>query len=136
MIYVDTNVMIDVMHGGSWSEWSLAALANARLLSAVVIGPIVFGELAGNGAALESIESALDSLGVRTVAMDAVAGHRAGTAHHAFRSRGGGREKILADFLIGGHASALGATLLTRDPRWYRRYFPELELITPEDDNG
>lgn len=48
--------------------------------------------------------------------------------------RGGRREKLLADFLIGGQASSMGAELMTRDPRMYRSYFPELPLITPETD--
>lgn len=97
---------------------------------------MVVGELAGHGAALENVLGIIQALGARAVAMDANAGHIAGGAFHAYRMQGGGREKMLADFLIGGHAAALGATLLTRDPRWYRRYFPDLPLLTPETDHG
>lgn len=43
---------------------------------------------------------------------------------------------VLPDFLIAVHAIVLDQLLLTRDPALYRRYFPELSLITPETDNG
>jgi predicted nucleic acid-binding protein len=33
------------------------------------------------------------------------------------------------DFLIGAHAAVAGLTLLTRDARRYRRYFPKVRLI-------
>ncbi len=60
------------------------------------------------------------------------AAYAAGRAHALYRRRGGQRETILADFLIGGHAADLGAKILTRDPKRYRGYFPDLTLITPE----
>ncbi len=56
----------------------------------------------------------------------------AGTAHRAYRQRGGVFPSILADFLIGAHAQVLNLPILTRDARRYRTYFPEVELITPE----
>jgi len=43
---------------------------------------------------------------------------------------------VLPDFLVAAHAIVLDQPLLTRDPALYRRYFPELSLITPETDNG
>jgi predicted nucleic acid-binding protein len=58
---------------------------------------------------------------------------RGGQAYREYRKRGGDRPPLLPDFLIGGHAQALGATLLTRDPRRFRSYFPDLNLITPEE---
>ena len=37
------------------------------------------------------------------------------------------------DFFIGAHAVVQGLSLLTRDARRYRSYFPDIMLITPGD---
>jgi predicted nucleic acid-binding protein len=48
-----------------------------------------------------------------------------------YRRRGGSRRAPLPDFYIGAHAALAGYTLLTRDARRYRTYFPRLRLIAP-----
>jgi predicted nucleic acid-binding protein len=37
----------------------------------------------------------------------------------------------MPDFYIGAHAAIQDMTLLTRDPRRYRTYFPTLRIIAP-----
>ena len=41
-----------------------------------------------------------------------------------------GDKRILPDFLIGAHALARGAALMTFDENRYQTSFPKLELIT------
>ncbi len=48
-----------------------------------------------------------------------------------YRRKGGARSSPLPDFFIGAHAAVAGMTLLTRDARRYRTYFPKLKLIAP-----
>jgi len=48
-----------------------------------------------------------------------------------YRRRGGTRTSTLPDFFIGAHAAVAGLTLLTRDARRYRTYFPRLRIIAP-----
>jgi predicted nucleic acid-binding protein len=55
----------------------------------------------------------------------------AAKAFLAYRRRGGGRRAPLPDFYIGAHAPVRGYTLLTRDRRRYRSYFPSLRVIAP-----
>jgi predicted nucleic acid-binding protein len=46
------------------------------------------------------------------------------------KQRGAGARRILADFVIGAHASANGCRLLTLDDRLYRSSFPNLVVET------
>lgn len=55
----------------------------------------------------------------------------AAKAFRRYREEGGTRTGVLPDFFIGAHAAAIGATVLTRNVRRYRRYFPGLALIAP-----
>jgi predicted nucleic acid-binding protein len=42
----------------------------------------------------------------------------------------------LPDFFIGAHAIVAELTLVTLDPRRYRRHFPRLKLIAPDTHFG
>ena len=44
---------------------------------------------------------------------------------------GGRSDRRFPDFYIGAHAAVAGMTLLTRDARRYRTYFPKLRIIAP-----
>ena len=128
---LDTNVVIDLREEDPrWVEWALRSIVGAR--AAVSVSAIVVGELAIRGGTQQDILEMLAGIGLGVTAFDARASYRAGAAQHAYRAAGGGRDKLLGDFLIGAHAETAGQPLLTRDPRHYRRYFPELTLITPE----
>lgn len=74
---------------------------------------------------------ALNRLGVRFVALDETAAQVAGAAWHGYRGRGVGRERIIADFLIGAHAAAFADRLLTRDRGFYRACFGGLTILEP-----
>ena len=52
-------------------------------------------------------------------------------AFDRYKRRGGSKRSPLPDFFIGAHAAVTGMTLLTRDPRRYRAYFPKLKIISP-----
>ena len=137
MIYADTNIFIDLVRkDASWFEWSADALTRARSAGSLVTGPIVLAELsryADDAAELEALPAAF---GARLVPWSVAASFHAGSAYARYRAAGGPRRTIIADLLTGGHASALGATILTRDPRRFRAYFTGLPIIAPENDNG
>ncbi|MDX5984500.1 type II toxin-antitoxin system VapC family toxin [Sphingomonas echinoides] len=135
MILVDTNVLIDLRdRDPAWEPWSMRAVALARLAGPVGTTAVTVGELASRGGTLVELRELCSAFGIPLLPLSVAGAYHAGQAHRAYRAAGGGREKLLADFLIGGEAEALGAQLLTRDPRPYRRYFPDLTLITPETD--
>ena len=128
---VDTNILIDLREENSdWFEWSMNAVAQGGCSTSA----IVVGELASRSGTLSEILEMLEGYEIQPVALTAEVGFRAGLAQRVYREAGGKRDKLLADFLIGAHAEIAGKPLLTRDPRHYRRYFPEITIITPETE--
>ena len=136
MILVDTNVLLDLLEGGEWADWSRDTLSDAQSMARLFVNQVVRAEAASHFATLQEQSEYLSELAIETVSLDNSSAFRAGQAFRAYRRRGGTRPQMLADFLIGGHAAALGAPLLTRDRRRFTTYFPELTLITPETENG
>ena len=137
MILLDSNVVIDLIdEDGPWVEWSRFALAESQARDSVAVSAVVCGETAARFASLAEQSDFLDGLEISTIPLGSAAAFRAGTAYRDYRRRGGTRESILADFLIGGHAVDLAAALITRDKGRFASYFPELTLITPETDHG
>jgi predicted nucleic acid-binding protein len=73
----------------------------------------------------------LGILGVEFCPMDERAAALAGRMWNAYRSAGGKRERVIADFLIGAHAMVHADRLLTRDRGYFRAYFNGLALVEP-----
>lgn len=137
MILVDTNVIVDVLkREPDWFLWSRARLEEAQLRDRALTSPIVAAELARYGDSAAELQAVLDGAGIAVAPFGIDAAYHAGRAYLAYRRAGGSRETILADLLVGGHAASLGAAVLTRDARRFRAYFPDLELITPEAEDG
>ena len=129
---VDSNVLLDVLEeDAEWMDWSAAMLAQAAERGPLVINPIVYAEVCFGYATVEALESALPSGYYRREALPWDAAFLASRAFIAYRSRGGARRSPLPDFYIGAHAAIAGHTLLTRDPKRYRAYFPKLRIIAP-----
>jgi len=129
---VDSNVLLDVItEDPEWLDWSASALARSADTSPLVINPIVYAEVAARFARIEDLEEALpaDYYGRRTLPWEAA--FLAGQCFVKYRRRGGARRSPLPDFYIGAHATIEGLTLLTRDARRYRTYFPALRIIAP-----
>ena len=137
MIFVDSNIIIDLIEStGHWSGWSREAVARATAEAPLVANVVVIAECAPRFRDAEEELSYFDLIGIKIADIPSAAAFRAGRAHRDYRRAGGERTSVVADFLIGAHASALGARLLTRDRQRFSSYFPELTLITPETDNG
>ena len=133
MILLDTNIIIDLIgggehHGAQWSRRTYERFTEAEQFGCNLI---VVAELAAEGAPANEVFRRFDTFRIEVLELDVEGAFAAGRAHRAYRKRGGARTAILADFLIAGHAEALGAPLMTRDRR-LGTYFPNLPLITPE----
>jgi len=152
---VDTNIILDVLipdeaHCESSKELLERHLANGQL----IIGEIVFAELAAWFASEKEHRSFLAETGIRLVRSSDKSLHLAGArwaeyARKANRSvmscpRCGAsfeakcpvcaealtrRLHVLADFLIGAHALTHADCILSRDLGVYKTYFTDLRVI-------
>jgi predicted nucleic acid-binding protein len=133
MIFIDTNVLLDVVADDPvWADWSQQQLDAAALRDRLAIGPVVYAEFSSRFARIEDIDALLASAEIAVAEMPRPALFLAGQVFKTYRRRGGPRTRVLPDFFIGAHAAALGAPLITRDVSRYRSYFPTVELIAPE----
>lgn len=130
---VDSNVILDVATASAtWGDWSAGALAAAADAGPLLINPVIYAEVSVGFSRIEDLEDAIPPIVFHRAVLPYEAGFLAGKAFAAYRSRGGTRTSPLPDFYIGAHAAVLGLSLLTRDERRYRTYFPTLDVISPD----
>jgi predicted nucleic acid-binding protein len=129
---VDSSVLLDVLtEDAEWLDWSSAALARAADRGNLVLNPVVYSEVSVGFERIEELDAALDPATFVRRPLPWGAGFMAGKVFLQYRRAGGLRRSPLPDFYIGAHAALEGLTLLTRDPRRFRRYFPRLRLMAP-----
>ena len=132
MILVDTNVLIDVLEDDPvWAEWSIQQLRAQSQIHELAINPIIYAELSQTFSTFEGLDDVVSQLGLILLEVPRPALFLAGKAFVRYRKVGGGKNNVLADFFIGAHAAVNQLTLLTRDAKRYRTYFPKVNLIVP-----
>lgn len=153
---VDTNVLFDLLAGDpNYAESSRQALLEALSAGPVVICPVVYTELAAGFADREEVERFIRDLELRVESFSTDALFDAAVAWKRYVARRGQRvlcprcgrqvsaicpvcqmqlawrQHVIADFLVGGHASRQADRLMTRDRGYYRAYFPRVPLVVP-----
>ena len=129
---VDSNVILDVVtEDEEWLEWSAAMLGRAADAERLVINPPIHAEVAVRFDSIESLDAILPSDYYIREPLPWEAAFLAARAFLLYRRRGGSRRAPLPDFYIGAPAAIAGHTLLTRDPRRYKSYFPKLKIVAP-----
>jgi predicted nucleic acid-binding protein len=129
---VDSNVILDIAsEDDDWLDWSASMLTAAAERGPVVINPVIYAEVSTRYETIESLDDALPPELYTRVPLPWQAAFLAAKAFREYRRRGGAKTTTLPDFFIGAHAAISGLTLLTRDVRRYRTYFPKLRIIAP-----
>jgi predicted nucleic acid-binding protein len=135
---VDTNVIVALW----WTADPLNQAAARLLKTARKRGPLivvapVFAELMGDPQRTEAeLDRFLGEAGIAVEwAFEDALWRDAGRAYQSYiqRRRSSSSSfprRILADFLIGAHASRRGYALLTLDKRLYAAAFPKLHIIS------
>ncbi len=131
---IDTNVLLDIIGADSlFGERSKDCLSRCAIEGILVINPIIYAEV---GACIDSIEELDELLSIKLFRRDPLpwdASYLAGRALRRYRLRGGNKNRVLADFLIGAHAAVAGMSLITRD-QGYPSHF-NISIINPADFN-
>ena len=131
-VLVDSNVILDLAtDDADWSEWSRAEMRRLADEATLVINPLIYAEVSCGFDRIETLDDALPPSYFVREPLPWPAAFLAAKAFLAYRRRGGIRRAPLPDFYIGAHAALSGYTLLTRDPRRYRTYFPALRVLAP-----
>lgn len=130
---VDSNILIDLLDANTpWRDWSRMHLIAAGSLGEVIFNIVIASEVSYSFSSEEGYRSFFDRTPLSFEDIPLECALMAGWAHRAYRARGGAREKMLPDLLIGAHAAVRGHAILTRDPAGYRTYFPGVEIIAPD----
>jgi predicted nucleic acid-binding protein len=151
---VDTNILLDILiPDAPQGDSSEELLSRSQEGGLVIIAEAVYAELATHFPARDQINRFLKDTNIRTypsgidalylagktwrdylhLRPDSTVCPACGTAQYLHCIKCGARllakQHVVADFLIGAHASVHANRLLTRDRGYYRTYFPDLKLI-------
>ena len=129
---VDTCVLLDVFGADpAFGTRSATAVRSCLAEGRLVACEAVFAEVAGFFPSEDAAREALEALGVAFAPIDRETALAAGATWKRYRSRGGPRDRVAADFLIGAHAMRQADRLLSRDRGFYRTSFHGLRVLDP-----
>jgi len=129
---VDTNILLDVLAPDPrFGPASATALRWAVGKGSLIACEIVWAEVAARFEHPDDAARAFEQLTVAYSCSEMAEALQAGQAWSDYRRRGGTRQRVIADFLIGAHARARADRLLTRDRGFFRSYFADLTVVDP-----
>jgi predicted nucleic acid-binding protein len=129
---IDTNILFDVfLPDPVFETSSRLAIEKHSQAGGLLIAEPVYAELAAWFPTQENLDAILEELGIFVEAISRDGAFAAGQAWKKYRQGGGGRNRIMTDFLIGGHAFASSHQLLSRDRGFYKSYFAGVKILDP-----
>lgn len=133
-ILVDSNVLLDVLtEDSNWFAWSSSRLAECAAHGRLCLNATIYAEVSVGFERIETLDDALPHRDFTRLDMPWDAAFIAVKAFLQYRRSEGVKRSPLPDFFIGAHAAISSLSLLTRDARRYRTYFPTVNVIAPSD---
>ena len=131
---LDSSIILDVVTDDpSFADASEALLCRAASEGLLVACECVLAEIRPAFRDADEFDTFLRDWQIEFVPASLESAKRAGEQFQTYLERGGRQGRIVADFLIGAHASLLADRLLARDRGYLRDYFQELALLSPVD---
>jgi len=131
-VLVDSNIILDVVENDpKWCEWSLSTLEKCGESNQLIINPMIYAEVSIGFDLIEEVEHVLSVGGFTMAPIPKEALFLAGKAFLRYRRKQGTKASPLPDFFIGAHATVANVTLLTRDKKRIKYYFPSVDLVSP-----
>jgi predicted nucleic acid-binding protein len=140
---LDSSIIISHLSGDIHKDDVLAAMEQLLLLKAELFLPLICyaeiwagiellkGEEERKRAANE-LQSIIRASAIMLVSDNVPVARATAKAQAEYRRRGGRREVLIPDFLIGANATHYSGQLLTTNPRDFLKYFPTLKVLTPK----
>ncbi len=132
MIAVDSSVIVELLSDAEHADAAEAALREALAKGPVVVCDVVLTEICSCLRDGDQALLALEEMGIAYGVVEQKSALRAGEMQRRYRSRGGGRQRTVADFIVGAHALLQCDALITRDASFFRDYFKGLKVIVPK----
>ena len=131
MIAVDSSVIVELLANAEHADAAEAALRDALARGPVVVCDAVVAEICSSLRDGDQAMQALEEMGISYSAVEQKSALRAGEMQRRYRTRGGGSERSIQDFIVGAHALLQCNGLITRDASFFRDYFKGLKVIVP-----
>ena len=156
---VDTNILLDILIPNTTQvQSSLQCLSNIDSSDELIISETVFAELSAQFLSFNDLNKFLRDTGIALVHSNENSLFEASRAWKKYSERKKNtivcpscgkkqtlscstcstcqkaisfRQHILSDFLIGAHAKIQADRLISRDRGFYRSYFKDLKILTP-----
>ncbi len=95
------------------------------------LNPVIYSEISIGFDEIETLENAINTMHLKYLNIPKEALFLAGKVFLKYKKQKGLRLSTLPDFYIGAHAAINKISLITRDKRKIKSYFPTVNIINP-----
>jgi len=128
---IDTSVLIALSKQEADAAVWLDLLSDARKEGELVVCDVVVAEFYASSMSEIYVRRFLEDMEISYADTSMEAAFLAGEMFRRYRNKGGPRQHLIPDFLIGAHALVDCDRLAAADRGYLRAWFPELSILRP-----